>query len=595
MKTAAHLDFAIIGAGVAGLTAALSADVRCRVGVFAKQPLGNAASSWAQGGIAAVLHSEDSFAAHKRDTEAAGAGLCNPVAVQKIIEEAPAAIDWLRQQGVPFNTDINGALALAREGGHSRRRIVYIDDRSGQAVLSALVGQVRQRGNIEVHDRHIAVDIAAHDGRCNGFYALDTATGQVQAYTAGAVLLATGGAGRVYLYSSTPADSTGDGIGMAFRAGCRIANMEFVQFHPTCLYHAQPPTLLISEALRGEGARLVNERGGNFTQSTHPHGDLAPRDIVARAIDAEMKKSGTDCVYLDCRARPEEFWRQRFPTIAAECAARGIRIPQDMIPVVPAVHYCCGGIAATLSGETDLPGLYAAGESADIGLHGANRLASNSLLECVVMGREVASALAMPPAPAAPVREWDEQRISKPPEQVMLSHNWDELRRIMWNYVGIVRSDQRLQRARRRVQWIGAEIEDFYRRHRVSRDFLELRNLAQCAELIIEGALARRESRGLHYNIDCPEQKSPGSTYLTRRDFSERRRAINDRCPFSGRMVTAGSTARYRDAVVGFCNPHCRDDFAAAARDGFAGADEKMLAAKDEFDALLSQRSTSSE
>ncbi|MCH9705310.1 MAG: L-aspartate oxidase [Proteobacteria bacterium] len=586
-----YLDFAIIGAGVAGITAALSLDQRYQVGIFCKRPLGSAASSWAQGGIAAVVHSGDSFSEHQQDTETAGAGLCDSSAVQLVTDGAPAAIEWLAAQGVPFNTDINGALSLGREGGHSRRRIVHIDDRSGQAVLAALIAQLQQRKNITLYDHHIAVDLSVVAGRCNGFYALNLKTQQVLPYTAGGVLLATGGASRVYLYSSTPEDTTGDGIGMAYRAGCRIRNMEFVQFHPTCLYHSQPPTLLISEAVRGEGGRLLNEQGQEFTANAHPLGDLAPRDIVARTIDSEMKKTGADCVYLDCGNKGADFWRQRFPTIVAECAARGIRIPEDRIPVVPAAHYCCGGIYTDLHGQTDIAGLYAAGETASTGLHGANRLASNSLLECVVMGRLVAEAL--PPPVAAPVLpEWDEQRISQPRETVMVAHNWDELRRIMWNYVGIVRSDQRLQRARHRVQWIREEIDEFYRRHRVSRDFLELRNLAQCAELIIEGALGRRESRGLHYNIDCPNTMKARDTELTLHDFQQRQQAINEGCPFSNRMIVAGSTTTYNGSIVGFCNPQCRDDFAATVANGFDNASASHLAAKEKFDALLAKDSS---
>lgn len=578
----------MIGAGIAGLSAALSAPPQCRVGVFAKRPLGSAASGWAQGGIAAALDAEDSSSTHRQDTATAGAGLCRAEAVEKITSEAPAAIAWLSAQGVQFNTHGSG-LALAQEGGHSRRRIAHVDDRSGQAVLAALIAQAAQRENITLYDHHIAVDLAVCGGRCIGFYALNQRSGQVEAITASAVLLACGGAGRVYLYSSTPDDATGDGIGMAYRAGCAIGNMEFMQFHPTCLYHPQPPTLLISEAVRGEGARLVNHRGEHFAAAAHPQGELAPRDVVARAIDAEMKKSGADCVYLDCSGKPAAFWQQRFPTIVAECAKRGVHLPQDAVPVVPAMHYCCGGVETDIHGQTTLPALYAAGETANTGLHGANRLASNSLLECVVMGRAVAAVLDLTPPPAA-VPVWDERRISPAKETVMVAHNWDELRRIMWNYVGIVRSDERLQRARLRVQQIHTEVGEFYRRHRVSRDFLELRNLVQCAELIIEGALARRESRGLHYNIDCPQQVAPADTRLTKEDFAQRRRARNSHCPFSGRMVVAGATTSYCGEVVGFCNPHCRDNFAAAAVQDFAGASATLLAAKAQLDTALARK-----
>lgn len=586
-----RLDFAVVGAGVAGLAAALSAPAHWRVGVFAKKPLGCAASGWAQGGIAAVVHGGDSFAAHQRDTEAAGAGLCNADAVRMVTERAPDAIGWLREMGVAFNLAWDGAPALTREGGHSHRRVLFIDDRSGQAVLAALIAQVRARANIAVFEDHVAVDLAVRDGRCRGFYALELRRGVVRAVTARAVLLATGGAGRVYLYSSTPADATGDGVGMAFRAGCRIANMEFVQFHPTCLYHSASPTLLISEAVRGEGGRLVNAAGESFTAEA-PGGDLAPRDRVARAIDAEMKKSGADCVYLDCRARDEEFWRRRFPMIFAECAARGVRLSADKIPVVPAAHYCCGGVVTDLCGRTDLAGLLAAGEVACTGLHGANRLASNSLLECVVMGRAAGEAVAeaadLAGEAAEAVPAWDERRISPAREEVMVAHNWEELRRVMWDYVGIVRCDLRLQRARRRVGWIRDEIAEFYRRHRVSRDFLELRNLTQCAELIIEGALARRESRGLHYNLDCLAREARAvDTRLCREAFARRRRSLNALCPFSGRMVVAPGMMEYRGAMVGFCNAACRDAFAAAVANEFADAGEKMQAARRGFDELL--------
>ena len=583
-KETLRFDVAIIGAGVAGLTAALSLDADQKIGVFAKRPLGKAASGWAQGGIAAVRDKDDDPHLHIEDTLTAGGGLCRRDAVEKIVADAPVAIDWLIGQGVDFNRDPSGNLALTHEGGHRRRRVVHVDDRSGAAIMDTLIANARLRRNITFLENHVAVDLYARNGRCQGFYSLDLRTGQVRTIAAAKTILASGGACRVYLYASTPKDTTGDGVGMAFRAGCRIRNMEFVQFHPTCLYHPAAPTLLISEAIRGEGATLVNESGERFLTDIHPQAELAPRDIVSQAIDKEMKRSGSDCVYLDCSSRPADYWRQRFPTIIGECLRRGVWTEKRRLPVVPAAHYCCGGVRTDLRGRTDIDGLYAIGETACTGLHGANRLASNSLLECLVMGKACAadsptSAVADSP----PV--WNEQRISAAKEVIMIAHNWDELRRTMWNYVGIVRNDLRLQRARKRIRWIREEIQEYYSRHLVNRDFLELRNLAQCAELIIEGAMSRRESRGLHLNTDCPEKRPAAvDTELSIADFKERDQSLNDRCPFSGRLVTAGSTAPYRRHIVGFCNPQCRDDFAHAAERQFREADDRILSAKNRFD-----------
>ena len=579
-------DILVIGGGVAGLAFALSVDQNRQVTLLSKKPLGNAASAWAQGGIAAVLCKSDSFDNHLNDTIRTGAGLCNETTVRTIIKSAPESVHWLRKQGVNFNLSDDDNLALTLEGGHSQRRIVHVDDRSGEAIMNILRANVAKRNNITIRENFIAVDLYTANKDCQGVYALDLQSRRVTAFSAAAVVLATGGAGRAYLYSSTPKDATGDGIGMAYRSGCKITNMEFFQFHPTCLYNPQSPTLLISEAVRGEGGKLVNSDGQSFTQNTHPDGDLASRDIVARAIDAEMKKTGADCVYLDCSAHDKKFWQQRFPTIFNHCSAINIHLPETRIPVVPAAHYTCGGVATNLDGKTDLHNLYAIGETADNGLHGANRLASNSLLECLVMARRCASKISNLSAPApTPIPEWDEQRISPPTEAITISHNWEELRRIMWNYVGIVRSDQRLQRARQRVECICGEIDDYYRRHIVSRDFLELRNLAQCARLIIEGALSRRESRGLHYSIDCPNtQTTARSTLLSRRDFAHRQMAVNTHCPFSGRLITANAITRYRNHFVGFCNPSCRDAFAAAANNYFNDASNDILRAREMFD-----------
>ena len=586
-------DIAIVGAGAAGLTTALAMPTKYRVAVFSKRPLGDAASAWAQGGIAAAVGGDDDHNSHLNDTLAAGDGLCVTDTVRTVVEGAPAAIAWLTAQGVPFNHAADGKLALGREGGHGKRRIVHVEDRSGAAIMDALITRVRAQPNITLYENFIAVDLSVQDNRCRGFYALDIKRRQVCAVNADNVVLATGGASRVYLYSSTPEDATGDGVAMAFRAGCRIRNMEFVQFHPTCLYHPQPPTLLISEAVRGEGGRLVNNDGEHFTDRAHPDGDLASRDIVARAIDDEMKKSGSDCVYLDCGAHNEQFWRRRFPSIVSQCEKRGVRIPADRIPVVPAAHYCCGGIRTDLHGTTDIANLYAVGETAETGLHGANRLASNSLLECVVIARRCAAHIAATKGEKAEnIKPWDEQRISPAREAVLINHNWDELRRIMWNYVGIVRSDERLQRARRRVEWIREEISEYYRRHIVSRDFLELRNLTQCAELIIEGAMARRENRGLHFNINCDgKKKSAVDTELSLADFTARRQSVNTLCPFSKRLVTAGSTTTYRGHIVGFCNPDCRDSFTRAAAANFVGAGENILGAKNMFEKRIQHKS----
>lgn len=580
-------DVAVIGAGAAGLTAALSLPETMQVAVFAKRSLRQCASAWAQGGLAAALDESDSADAHAEDTIRTGDGLCSPDAVRAIVDDAPAAVQWLEDIGVRFNRE-SDAFALAREGGHSARRIVHVDDATGGAIIEALASRAAERPNIRIFEGALAVNLHAEDGACGGFYALDLAGGDIQAVSAHATLLACGGAGKVYLYSTTPPDATGDGIAMAFRAGCPIMNMEFVQFHPTCLYHPHAPAFLITEAMRGEGAQLVNAAGERFL----PDGisELSPRDIVARTIDAEMKRSGADCVYLDLSAHPSAFWRQRFPTVIRRCEDLGVDIRR--IPVVPAAHYCCGGIQADLDGRTRLRGLYAAGETACIGLHGANRLASNSLLECVTAARRAAGAIAADlPAHRTPPPPWDERRIRPAAENVMVAHNWEELRRTMWNYVGVARSDERLARARRRIEWIAGETEDYYRRHAVSRDFLELRNLVQCAELIVEGALSRRESRGLHFNRDCPNLRDQAEdTVLSRRDFDRRRSALNASCPFSGLPIAANALADYEGRVAGFCNPQCRDEFAAAAAGGFAGAAPAMLEARDSFRGMIGAR-----
>ena len=580
-------DIAIIGGGAAGLTTALSLSPALRVAVIAKRPLAECASAWAQGGIAAVLTEGDSFAAHIADTLRAGAGLCAEAVVREIVAEAPGVIAWLERQGAAFNHRGSG-YDLGREGGHSARRIAHVDDTTGRAVIAALVAKVKAQKNIALLENNIAVSLHVDGGRCGGLHMLHLPSGTVQAIGARAVMLASGGASKVYLYATTPPDATGDGVAMAFRAGCGVRNMEFVQFHPTCLYHPLASSFLITEAMRGEGARLVNEEGRYFMNEAHEDAELAPRDIVARAIDQEMKRSGADCVYLDLSAHGGDFWRRRFPAIVQRCADWGMELPRDHIPVVPAAHYCCGGVRTDVDGRTDVAGLFAAGEVACNGLHGANRLASNSLLECVAVGRRAAAAMEDGlPETISPPPPWDERRISASTEDVMVAQNWEELRLTMWNYVGIARSDERLQRARVRIEWIREEIEDYYRRHIVSRDFLELRNLAQCAELIVEGALSRRESRGLHFNADCPQTAAAADTVLHKRDFQKRARTLNRLCPFSQRPVVANGMMDYRGGAVGFCNPGCRDSFARAVAADFVGVDDKMLAARNYFDAYF--------
>ncbi len=583
------VDVAIIGAGAAGLVSALTADAEYKVGIFCKRPLGKAASSWAQGGIAAAKKTPDSPEAHCHDTLIAGDGLCNKESVRFNVEAAPEAIDWLATLGVDFNTDKYGELALTHEGGHQHRRISHVDDYTGLTVMQKLLQKLQKKDNVTIFENYIAVDLIVQNNRCVGFYALNINTQKVETVQAGAVILATGGAARMYLYASTPRDTTGDGISMAYRAGCRISNMEFVQFHPTTLFHPQPPPMLISETLRGEGALLINHQGERFVAKAHPDAELASRDIVARAIDREMKITGKQCVFLDCSQKPNHFWESKFPSIIQECRRRGLWDKEKTIPVVPAAHYCCGGVHTDVYGKTDINGLYAIGETANSGLHGANRLASNSLLECVVSGRAVMTQLAGQQFDShVSVAHWDDNRISASKESIMISHNWEELRRIMWNYVGIVRNDLRLRRARRRIGWIQEEVNEFYAHHPVSRDFIELRNLAQCALLVIEGAMQRRESRGLHFNLDCPDKNTqPRDTILCRKDFHARQNAINEFCPFSNMPITAGATTVYKDSIVGFCNPSCRNDFVNAVLSGFANASDVVLKARHGFDQLI--------
>mgnify|MGYP002135586430 CR=1 FL=1 len=512
--TSFDFDVLIVGSGLAGLSAAMHLAPTHRVAVLTKRAMSDGSSGWAQGGIAAVLAEGDSFDAHVDDTLVAGAGLSDPEATRFVVEHAPKSIDWLRKLGVPFSQE-DGKLHLTREGGHSARRIVHVTDATGAAVQKTLIEQVRNTPSITVFEHHVLVDLITGKkrglplNRCLGLYALDEKTDTVVTFRAPHTILATGGAGKVYLYTTNPDTATGDGIAAAWRAGCRVTNMEFIQFHPTCLYHPHAKSFLISEAVRGEGGQLKlpeSAGGARFMPQHDIRAELAPRDIVARAIDFEMKKHGIDCVHLDISHQPLAFIQAHFPNIYARCLEFGIDISRQPIPVVPAAHYTCGGIHTDLHGRTDLVGLHAVGETAYTGLHGANRLASNSLVECMVFARAAAThILATPLAAPAALPAWDDSRVTDADEAVVISHNWDELRRFMWDYVGIVRTNKRLERAAHRIAMLQGEIQEFYAHFHVTRDLLELRNLVQVAELIVRSAHSRHESRGLHFSRDYPQ------------------------------------------------------------------------------------------
>jgi L-aspartate oxidase len=518
-------DFLVVGSGVAGLTFAIKAAERGDVLLLTKRAAQDSNTLWAQGGIAAVMDPEDTPQAHVADTLDAGAGLCHRVVVEICATEGPDRIRELVEYGAAFDTAADGSLSLTREGGHSTRRVVHAADATGREVERALLARAKSHPRIRVLEHTTAIDLImlsrfGGPELCAGVYALDTTTGKVETYLAKATILATGGAGKVYLYTSNPDVATGDGVAMAYRAGAEVGNMEFYQFHPTCLYHPKAKSFLITEALRGEGAILRLLDGTPFMEKHDPRKDLAPRDIVARAIDFEMKRTGSDHVLLDITHKPKDFILEHFPTIESECRKWGIDITREPIPVVPAAHYMCGGITTNLHGQTTIPGLWAIGECAFTGLHGANRLASNSLLEGLVFGHRAALRLAesardseLPDVP-----DWNPGSAVASDQAVVVTHDWDELRRTMWNYVGIVRSDDRLRRANRRINLLQEEIREYYWRHLVTRDLLELRNIATVAQLIVECAAARRESRGLHFTVDYPnlEVGAPSDTIIKR-------------------------------------------------------------------------------
>ena len=533
MKTNRSSDVLIIGGGVAGLSLALRVADQARVTILTKAALTEGSSLYAQGGVAAVLNGEqDTFDSHIQDTLNAGAGLCHADTVDFVVRQGPEAIRWLIDRGVPFSREkrSNGEMEyhLTREGGHSHRRVIHAADATGRAMETTLGALVRQHPQITLCESHIAIDLITSQklgrpgpNRCLGVYAHNKATGSTHAYGTRFLVLATGGACKAYLYTSNPDTSTGDGIAMAWRAGCRVANMEFVQFHPTCLYHPRAKSFLISEAVRGEGGRLTLPNGKPFMQDHDPRGELASRDIVARAIDYEMKRGGLDYVHLDISHKPADFIKSHFPTIYQRCKEYGYDITREPIPVVPAAHYTCGGVMTDLSARTDLARLYAIGECTFTGLHGANRLASNSLLECLVFAKAAAEDILKQIRSVEPAKvtlpPWDESRVTDPDEQVVVSHNWDELRRAMWSYVGIVRSTKRLQRAQHRVNMLKEEVQEFYSNFKVTNDLIELRNLLLIAELTIVSALARKESRGLHFTRDYPQPYAgvPQDTILT--------------------------------------------------------------------------------
>ncbi len=519
-------DVLIIGGGAAGLSLALRIADQCSVAIITKGPSMDGSTYYAQGGVSAVLSGDDSFQSHIEDTINVGGSLSNKETIKYVVEHGPENIRWMQELGVPFSSEIfkSGAreLHLTREGGHTHRRVVHAADATGKAISDTLENHARHHDNIAFYENHIAVDLITTEKQgyedtpnsCIGAYVLNTNSDRVETFQARFVVLATGGASKVYLYTSNPDGSTGDGIAMAWRAGCSVSNMEFNQFHPTCLYHPEAKSFLISEAVRGEGGKLLLPDGKRFMHAFDKRGELAPRDIVARAIDHEMKRLGVPCLYLDISHRSPAFIASHFPTIHERCLHFGIDITKEPIPVVPAAHYTCGGVNTDLNGLTDIDNLYAIGETAHTGLHGSNRMASNSLLECLVFAQSAAKNISTrvgSPYKYQQISNWDESRVTDSDEEVVISHNWDELRRFMWDYVGIVRTNKRLERAMHRVTLLQQEIADYYSHFRISSDLIELRNLTLVAELIIRSAMLRKESRGLHFSLDYPvaDESSP--------------------------------------------------------------------------------------
>ena len=526
-------DVLIIGSGLAGLTSALKLANHKKVLIVSKREILDSSSQWAQGGVAAVMSNEDSIESHVKDTEFVGGGLTDPKVASFVASHGKEAIQWLNDLHVPFSRDdTTHQFHLTKEGGHSHRRVVHAKDATGLAIQATLSEQVKAHANITILENHIAVDLITEkkslkvdhikSNRCLGAYILNNKTGKVITVSAQETILAAGGVSKVYLYTTNPDVSTGDGVAMAWRAGCRVANMEFIQFHPTCLFHPKAKSFLISEIVRGEGGLLKLPDGSRFMDEYDARGELASRDIVARAIDFEMKKRGIDCVYLDISHKSPDFIKSHFPTIYDRCLELGIDITKEWIPVVPAAHYSCGGVMTNLAGQSDLAHLYAIGETAYTGLHGANRLASNSLLECLVFGEAVAKHILQSKVDTTSFElpHWDESRVTDADEEILITHTWNELRRFMWNYVGIVRTNKRLSRALHRIHMLRDEVHEFYTNFKVSHNLIELRNLLQVAELIVESAIARHESRGLHFSRDYPKQlKIAKPTIMTPSNF----------------------------------------------------------------------------
>jgi L-aspartate oxidase len=532
-----QFDVLVIGSGAAGLSLALRLKSSFNVAIIAKGPLDEGSTKYAQGGISAVLAPSDSIESHLQDTLNAGAGLCDATIARQVISQGAEQIDWLIDLGIEFTRNktfdkhADSEYHLTREGGHTHRRVIHASDATGHALSKTLIKQIQKRPNISIFDHYLAVDLITgskldlQDRGIMGAYVFNQHSGHIEVLRTRKIVLATGGANKAYLYTSNPDGSTGDGIAMAWRAGCRVANMEFIQFHPTCLYHPQAKSFLISETVRGEGGKLLLPNGQTFMTSVDPRGELAPRDIVARAIDNKMKRLGLDCVYLDISYKPANFIKEHFPTIYQRCLQFGFDMTKEPLPVVPAAHYTCGGIVTDIHGQSDIKGLYAIGETAFTGLHGANRMASNSILECLVFAANAAKHINKNMEVAKNLKilpQWDESRVTDSDEEIVVAHNWDELRRFMWDYVGIVRTNKRLERAMRRVNLLAKEIQDYYSNFRVTNDLIEIRNLVQVADLIVRSAMNRRESRGLHFTLDYPHPdntKHPQNTVLTPANF----------------------------------------------------------------------------